>query len=113
MQLKLADTIELKPGDQLLIEMQQKHKNKGHLVGHFRWSHSQESLAYESPLGANKSAELLAIIKQPEAERKPEQVAQLRTAFQSETPALAELRGRIAEPHKNRSLISKPRYRAA
>ena len=101
LQLKLAESIELKPGDKLLIEMQQKHKNAGHIVGHFRWSHSPQPLAYEAALGSNPAAaELLAIIKQTETERTPDKVAKLRSAFHNATPALAELRGRVAAAQK-------------
>lgn len=100
LQLKLNEIAQLQAGDKLIIEMQQKHSNHGHLVGSFRWSHSSQSLSYDAPLGSSPLAELLAIIKLPEAERKTDQVAKLRTAFQNSTPALANLRDQLANAQK-------------
>ena len=103
LQLKLAEPVELKVGDKLVIEMQHKHKNAGHIIGHFRWSHSSDSLSYEAPLGSGAFKELVAIARLPVAERKPEQVAKLREAFHKVTPALAELRERVAAAQKQLS----------
>lgn len=103
LQLKLAEIAQLKSGDKLVIEVQQKHSNGGHILGHFRLSQSSEPLSYEAPLGTAASAELLAIIQQPEAERKPDQAAKLRTAFHNATPSLSDLRDRIAAAQKQLS----------
>lgn len=100
LQLKLIEAAQLKAGDKLVIEVQQKHSNGGHTLGHFRLSQSSDPLSYEAPLGVNASAELLAIIKQPEADRKPEQLAKLRTAFHNASPSLAELRDKVASAQK-------------
>ncbi len=101
LQLKLAEAIELKAGDQLIIEMQQKHSNAGHIVGHFRWSLSGNPLTYDAPLSNNAAAnELLTIIKTPASDRKPDQVEKLRTAFHNVTPALADLRNQLAAAQK-------------
>ncbi len=108
LQLKFTEAVQLKPGDKLIIEMQQKHSNPGHIIGHFRWSLSTDPLSYQAPLGANPSAELLAIIKQPAAQRNPDQTAKLRAAFHQATPALADLRDRLAAAKKQVTISKLP-----
>ncbi len=100
LQLKLASAIELKTGDQLVIQMQQQHKNPGHIVGHFRWSQSSQALSYDAPLNNKEFSDLIAIIKQPASERQAEQVTKLRSAFHAVTPSLADLRTRLASAQK-------------
>ncbi len=60
LQLKLREAAQLHAGDQLIIEMQQKHSNPGHILGSFRWSSSSQPLSFEAPLGASPLTELLA-----------------------------------------------------
>ncbi len=100
LQLQLAEAIALSAGDQLHIEMQQNHSNGGHLVGHFRWSSSDNEQAFSAPLDEARLKELVAIIKTPAAERKPDQLARLRSAFHQEAPELASERQRIADAQK-------------
>ncbi|MCC6510497.1 MAG: DUF1549 domain-containing protein, partial [Pirellulaceae bacterium] len=103
LQLKLAEAIDLKNGDQLLVELHQQHTNPGHLLGHFRLSFSLNPLSYQAPLNDKAAAELLAIINTPLGNRQPDQELKLRSAFHQATPALADLRAQIAAAQKELS----------
>jgi mono/diheme cytochrome c family protein len=100
LQLKLAEPLELHAGDVLHIDMRNNHGNKGHSLGHFRWSLTSDALAYEAPLAESGSRELLSLLQTPAGERTPAQAAKLLAAFNSAAPSLEGLRKKLAETEK-------------
>ncbi len=107
---KLREAAQLHAGDQMIIEMQQKHSNPGHILGSFPLVLLQSAAQFRSAAGCQPSNRIARIIKQPEADRKAEQVTKLRNCVSQQyacTGRLTRSVSRCAETAERiRSLVA-------
>ncbi len=105
LQILLSESLVVQPGDSFTIEMRHDHGNKGHNLGNFRWSITEDARSFEAPLVESLPPELLAILRTEEPGRKAEQQQQVRVAYQKVAPALEATRKSLARAEKRLSQI--------
>jgi hypothetical protein len=89
---------------QLLIEIDQNHKNPGHTIGRFRLSATTDANVAINPKHAipDNIQKLLALV-----ERTDEQQTELTTYYRTIAPELADVRDRLAAAKKERTGVEK------
>lgn len=100
LQLTLSEPLSMAAEDTLVIEMRQNHGANGHLLGHFRWSMTQQALAIEAPMLTPAATESIAIMRLAKEARSAEQSARIHREFVAVAKELAPLRQRLADAQK-------------
>ncbi|MEE2639857.1 MAG: PSD1 and planctomycete cytochrome C domain-containing protein [Planctomycetota bacterium] len=102
----ISPVIEPREDERLVIHLEQKHDNPGHVIGRFRLSHLPQ--ATDAVLASlSMESDLKRAIDRPASQRTPAEQEKIRSAFLSENRVLAEIgkqvsaaRNRLAEMRK-------------
>jgi hypothetical protein len=101
--LELKEPLSLAAGETLVVELQQRHGNGGHMLGAFRLATATDAEAIRSPFIPPPAKEIADVLKVPADHRDPVQGDKLFNYFKSIAPELADLRAQLAEAKKSRA----------
>ena len=89
-----------RPGEVLVVELQQRHGDGHHTLGHFRVAVTSERSAVVAPSVPPPEPELARVLSVPVDQRDETQRKQLTQAFRKSAPELAGLRSQIEEARR-------------
>lgn len=98
--LGLETPVAWQPGEVLVVELQQRHGDGHHTLGHFRLAVTGDRLAVAAPAVPSPAPELAKVLALPADQRDDAQRKQLNDAFRKSAPELAGLRNQIEEARK-------------
>ena len=98
--LGLETPLAWQPGEVLVVELQQRHGDRHHTLGHFRLAVTSERSAVVAPAVPPPAPELARALSVSADQRDDAQRKQLTEAFRKSAPELAGLRSQIEEARK-------------
>ena len=94
--LRFQEPLTVASNETLVVELQQRHGNKGHNLGHFRLSGTALEEAFQGPLAFPPTPEISDLLKISTEKRDPSKREKLFTHFKNLVPELGPLRKELA-----------------
>jgi hypothetical protein len=98
--LELKEPLSLKPGEMLVVELQQRHGHKNQTLGHFRIGTTTSAEAARSVSAPPPTGEFAELLAKPADQLDNEQKEKLFAHYKQIAPALAGLRQQLADAKK-------------